>query len=264
MIKTILGLDLAVASSGWAVVGSGIETGLIITKRVKNRAGQLEWLDRQRFSQIGKQFDDLFKKIEAPDLIVLEEAFMSSESPKAGDQIREVHGVVKRCMGDAGYDCPVLTVHNRTLKRLVTGNGKAEKEEMQAAIEKVTGEHFSHDEADAVALAKVGLAVGEFDINCRRCWGRGHTGKGECTACDGSGFGEPDIVKLVDLLNPYVDGKRGKEPTNIKLHELILNEFGMTVEGLKESKRLATNAKARKDRAKAKVLKMKSTKEVQE
>ena len=236
----IYGLDLSASKSGVAILGAGISTLSISPKKGTQR--------RVKLNTIRTKFDELFAKNGEPSLIVVEEP-VQSKYQQAVFQIQTAHGVVISAIGAAGFNCPTLYVHAMTLKNLVTGNGKAEKKQMQEAIEKVTGEWFNQDEADAVALALVGRAVGDFDVGCWKCYGAGYKNEIECSACDGSGLGKPDEVNLREIIND-------------KLRDLIYNEFGLSTEGVKEAKRLTTNAKAKERRAKAKVLKMTRTKEV--
>lgn len=259
----IYGLDLSLTSSGVAILDSDIQTERVLVKKKLNRFGKLQVTERGRLHQISTRFDEIFTKYGEPELIVIEEPFISPY-PNVNFQIRCAHGTVISRIGAAGFECPMLYVHPTTLKNLVTGNGRAEKKDMQAAIERVTGELYQHDVADAVALAIVGRAVGDIKVDCRKCKGRGEVLWGEsvveCSACEGDGIGVLDLVNLRELLNPNNE----KEPTNLKLLDLIYREFGMTLEGVKETKRLARNAKACEDRKEAKVLKMKSTKDVAE
>jgi len=97
-------------------------------------------------------------RAEAPDLVVIEEAFSLERYPKSGLTLGKVIGVLLL----AAQHCalPVAHVAVREAKHILTGNGNASKRQLEAAVRhllKLDAPIRPDHAADALGLALVGL-----------------------------------------------------------------------------------------------------------
>ena len=95
---------------------------------------------------------------EKPQQMVVEEAFSLNQYPKSGITLGKVTGVILL----AGHQCgvPVAEVSVRAAKQILTGNGNADKSQLEKAVrhqlklrERIRPDHAS----DALGLALIGL-----------------------------------------------------------------------------------------------------------
>lgn len=97
-----------------------------------------------------------------PNLLVLEEAFVLRQFPKAAIQLGKVIGVI--CLTAQEMDIPVVEVRPTEVKSALTGNGRADKEQMKKAICQILRIETVLDSShagDALALALTGLSRNE-------------------------------------------------------------------------------------------------------
>jgi crossover junction endodeoxyribonuclease RuvC len=151
----IIGIDPGLADTGIGVVAGSarcIESyafGSIGTDSGQQTACRLERIYR-RLSSV---FDD-----EKPDLVVVEEAFSLPENPRSGIILGKVCGVI--LLSAAHQQIPVAEVAVREAKQVLTGNGRASKKQLEAAVRHILGRSEPirpFHASDAVALALVGL-----------------------------------------------------------------------------------------------------------
>lgn len=89
--------------------------------------------------------------------VFIEDYTMGRNSGKNYSRV-ELHGMVRRGLQEIG--CMVYLVSPGTLKKWVTGSGRADKDAMDVAIIARWGANFdTSDEADALALAKYGASM---------------------------------------------------------------------------------------------------------
>lgn len=144
----VIGMDLSLTSSGFAVATNGTITssGIIPGKHVGIE--RLIWV-RNRVCE----------KIDAtkPDLIVFEDLAFSRNEAYA----KEVAGAAWMIRAELFTDKkPYLLVGASQLKKFTTGHGNSKKEEMLLACFKRWGhDKRSNDEVDALALAHMGMAI---------------------------------------------------------------------------------------------------------
>jgi len=97
-----------------------------------------------------------------PDLLVMEDAFVLKEFPKAAIRLGEVRGVIYLAAQER--DIPVVEVKPTEVKSALTGSGRADKEQMKRTIQRILRMeeplHSSHA-GDALALALTGLSRSE-------------------------------------------------------------------------------------------------------
>lgn len=145
----ILGIDPGIERCGFGVVerkGSqivAIEHGLIETPRIELGA---------RLSQIEAGLSEIVERRQ-PDCIAYEKLFFSKNQTTAVD-VASCLGVVLLLAHRSGV--PVAEYSPPTIKLAITGNGRAEKNQVQFMIAKLLGLKESpkpDDVADALAIA---------------------------------------------------------------------------------------------------------------
>lgn len=141
------GLDLSLTSTGWAVIdgaGEMVRCGRIRTASAAPRG--------QRFSQVATA---VAAAMDGVDLVARERIF--SRGPGGDDKrmaLFGVHAVVEMLLWGAGRDA-IPEVSPATLKKLATGNGRSEKDAVQAAAVARWGEFADQsDIADACWVAE--------------------------------------------------------------------------------------------------------------
>ena len=151
-----IGIDPGLAMTGFGVVesqargGKACEWGTIQTESRQPTPFRLKTI-----------YDELEKLLEKwrPILLVLEDAFVLNQFPKAAIQLGEVRGVVY--LAAQKRDIPVMDVKPTEVKSALTGSGRADKEQIQKTVRQILriGDpiHSSHA-GDALALALTGLS----------------------------------------------------------------------------------------------------------
>lgn len=154
MIK-IIGIDPGLAATGIGIVrGRGLRVdgyayGSIQTEAAHSTAHRLNHIFTKLIHVI---------KTESPDMMLVEDIFSLGKYPKSGITLGKVSGVVLLAASQAA-----ITVHEvpvREIKQVLTGNGNASKEQLEAAVR-----HSLNCDApirpfhasDALGLALIGL-----------------------------------------------------------------------------------------------------------
>lgn len=151
----VIGIDPGLADTGIGIVrGSGLQVhgyayGTISTSKVEPAACRLE----QIYTKISQVLAD-----EKPDLMVLEDVFSLEKYPKSGIVLGKVCGVVLLAGTQSGV--PLTEMPVRQAKQILTGNGRASKEQLERAVRgtlcapaPIRPFHAS----DALGLALIGL-----------------------------------------------------------------------------------------------------------
>ena len=152
----ILGIDPGTATTGYGVVDFKnqnfelIDFGLIET----NKDGSPE----KRLLEIYKQMTKIFKKFK-PDIMAIERLFFATNA-KTAMRVGQAHGVM--LFAAAKAKTPVVEYAPGTIKKVVAGNGRADKDIVQKSVRKFLGArvrkrkgqktHFDNA-ADALAVA---------------------------------------------------------------------------------------------------------------
>ncbi|WP_440614748.1 crossover junction endodeoxyribonuclease RuvC [Bacillus subtilis] len=153
----IIAFDLSLSNTGYAVgevKGRSlklIEVGSIGTKRFAKRSTGF------RLNYIAKEIRELYKKYEI-DKVVKERSF-SNARIVATQQIYKVNGVFELMTHIANHD-DFSEITPPSIKKQLTGNGKASKNEVADAVLKqfrdimgdTTVKFKNNDESDAVAV----------------------------------------------------------------------------------------------------------------
>lgn len=152
----ILGIDPGTADTGYGVVrlnGDGNEVvtwGLIETSSKLLKETRLNLIFEETLAIINKH---------KPDVFVIEKVFFSNNA-KTAIAVGQAQGVLLMAAGRAGVR--VEEYAPGTIKKLITGNGRANKKEVQTHIRKILGNHIKSkhhkkthfdNEADAIAIA---------------------------------------------------------------------------------------------------------------
>lgn len=149
MFERILGLDLSLASAGWA---SGQQLGAWQPPKGLQGGQRLAWFRDHLTAALA---------VVRPGFVVVE-GYAFSRQMQGARAIAELRGVVDLAVWDWGqqHGQPrVLEVPPTSLKAFVL-DGQAEKDEMRLWAFKRWGvEHRSNDAVDAACLAKFGEAV---------------------------------------------------------------------------------------------------------
>lgn len=148
--KLVLGLDLSISSPGFAVVRFGggkpelIHKSHLKTKSTYSHGQRLIAIERHLLNLI-----DLFGPF---DIVVREKGF--SMHAKTTQVLFKVVGVSDLALAKEGYT-KILELAPTTIKKAVTGNGKASKQEVAEAVDLIIGKqkYDTDDESDAVAVA---------------------------------------------------------------------------------------------------------------
>ena len=107
----------------------------------------------QRVGEIHAGLADVVQSLE-PDVMALEQLFSHYQRPKTAILMGHARGVI--CLAAAQVDIPVVHYAATQVKKLLTGNGRAPKSQVQLAIQHELG--LSElpepaDVADALAIA---------------------------------------------------------------------------------------------------------------
>lgn len=166
----ILGIDPGTATTGYGFVDSVkginkvIEWGLIETSK--------ETKTEDRLNKIFKETSAILKRM-VPDVFVFEKIFFAANA-KTVIAVGQAQGVM--LLAAARSKLLVESYAPGTIKKLITGNGRANKKDVQIAIRKILGNqvksqahkktHFDNA-ADALAIAlthAIKVKEGEKDV----------------------------------------------------------------------------------------------------
>lgn len=177
----IMGIDPGLAATGVGIVhGRGMRVYHFAYGTIRTPAHHPQ---PERLVRIYRRLCDLLAD-EAPDLMVVEDAFFLERYPKSGLTLGKVTGVVLLAGGIHGL--PVAQVAVREAKAVLTGNGNAAKDQMEGAVRRALGQSAPirpDHAADALGMALVGLyRYGQW---------RKTTEQGPCGRGLAGGGGEP-------------------------------------------------------------------------
>jgi len=157
-MTTIFGIDPGLAETGIGIVeGTGLTVdrysfGSIRTPKSHSLPKRLN----QIFSKLLLMLQDV-----KPDLMVVEDIFSLPRYPKSGLNLGKVIGVI--LLAGSHQHIPMVEVPVREAKQILTGNGNADKRQLEKAVRnalKLTAPIKPDHASDAVALALIGLYRG--------------------------------------------------------------------------------------------------------
>lgn len=154
-MEKIIGID-----PGLATTGIGIVTGSSL-KVIGYAYGSIRTSKKMLLPlRLDRIFSEVLGvlKFEKPDLIVLEDIFSLKDYPTSGIILGKVSGVI--LLAGCRAKIPIAEISVREAKKVLTGNGKADKKQLERAVRNQLGatapirpDHAS----DALALALIGL-----------------------------------------------------------------------------------------------------------
>lgn len=155
MALKLIGID-----PGLAATGIGVVTGT--HSKVEDYAYGVIQTDPddptpRRLEKIFSQISELLRR-EVPDLIVVEDIFSLEKYPKSGISLGKVCGVI--LLAAEKEATQVIEIPVREAKQILTGNGNAQKEQLEKAVRQILGCPDAirpYHASDALGLAIIGL-----------------------------------------------------------------------------------------------------------
>lgn len=147
----ILGIDPGLQCCGYAVVETGNGDDKLIEAGVFRTDGKKEL--GQRLCQIAADISEILEN-HKPGLVAVEELYSNYKHPKTAILMGHARGVILQRATEA--DAEVRSFAATRIKKSLTGNGRASKEQMQRTIQRVLGlldRPEPNDVADAIAIA---------------------------------------------------------------------------------------------------------------
>jgi crossover junction endodeoxyribonuclease RuvC len=152
---TVIGIDPGLADTGigvvrgWGMKVDGYAYGSISTTRVQALTDRLERI----YAGLSEVIRD-----EKPDLMIVEDVFSLEKYPKSGITLGKVTGVI--LLAGRQAEIPVTEIPVREAKKVLTGNGGADKAQLEMAVRRFLGRSTRirpFHASDALALALIGL-----------------------------------------------------------------------------------------------------------
>ncbi len=152
----ILGIDPGMNNIGWSILE-------------ETSAGQVKYLQSGKISTTTKdsltsRLAFIFKEISkiisshSPDAVSIEEIFVNI-NPRSSMTLSFARGAILCCIGY--HNLPALEFAPNTIKKTITGNGKADKEQVMKMLKFIIPNvsFSSPDEADAIAIGYTGIIL---------------------------------------------------------------------------------------------------------
>lgn len=154
-MKTILALDLSLSSTGYSVVQwDGKEVAVIEVGHIDNKKkGRVKWSHGKRLLRVFTELKAVINKYPEIDVIVREKGV--TRFNRSTQVIFRVVGCVDLLIESTGHS-PAIEIGISEAKKLITGNGRADKEEVAQEVQNFLSEYTefqNDDESDAVAIA---------------------------------------------------------------------------------------------------------------
>ena len=147
----ILGIDPGLQVCGYAAVEATCGGEKLLEAGVFRTDEELPLAER--LSQIARDCQSLLEKF-GPDVVSVEELYSHYKHPKTAILMGHARGVILQQAVQAGAE--VRNFSATRIKKALTGNGRAGKEQMQRAIQSMLGLREMPkpaDVADAIAVA---------------------------------------------------------------------------------------------------------------
>lgn len=155
----ILGVDPGLNTTGYGVIQNvNGQFQLCEAGTVRSRASQSI---EQRVTEIHQGIAEVIQQHQ-PELVALEQLFSHYDRPRTAILMGHARGVICLAAGQAGI--PVRHIEPTRVKKLMTGNGRAPKVQIQQAVKFQLGLPTvpePPDVADALAIALCGCQLGE-------------------------------------------------------------------------------------------------------
>lgn len=149
--SVILGVDPGLNITGYGLIQAGQENPQLLEAGVV-RGGRRTLLE-QRLKNIHDGVSEVIRQ-HRPMAIAVEELYSHYRMPRTAIMMGHVRGVI--CLAAAQHEIPVYHYAATQIKKVLTGNGRATKQQMQNAICRefeLTTTPEPADVADALAIA---------------------------------------------------------------------------------------------------------------
>jgi crossover junction endodeoxyribonuclease RuvC len=151
MTSVTLGIDPGLNRTGYAVIERGAR-GPILREGGVVRSTEGRTLT-ERLLEIGRGVREVVEEYR-PQTLAIEQVFSHAQYPKTAVLMAHARGTILYAAAEAGLE--VVHYTPTQIKRLLTGSGRAAKEQVQRAIQREFGLAAAlepHDVADAAAVA---------------------------------------------------------------------------------------------------------------
>ena len=164
-MKVILGVDPGSYITGYGVIDVSMgRVRLLEAGIIRSRAEDIE----HRVKEI---YDGVVEVIHmfSPEVMAMEQLYSHYDHPRTAVQMGHARGCICLAATQAGIE--VVSYEATKVKKLLTGSGRATKDQVQRAIKLELGlEHYPNppDVADALAIALCHLYHGKVNVNYMR------------------------------------------------------------------------------------------------
>ena len=149
----ILGIDPGINTTGYAFIRTDGRRLKIASAGAGVIRGKSKETLPLRIFEIYRNLEELVSEHQ-PEAMAIEEVYSHYERPRTAILMGHVRGVI--CLCAAQHGIPVYSYSATTVKKTLTGNGRASKEQMQRAIQlefRLPELPSPPDLADALAIA---------------------------------------------------------------------------------------------------------------
>jgi crossover junction endodeoxyribonuclease RuvC len=152
--RRVLGLDPGLQTAGYGVLEFSDRGPRVVDAGVIRSAEGRDPADMAR--RLKALYDGLCEVLDewTPAAMAVEQLYAHYEHPRTAILMAHARGVF--LLAGAAHNIPVISYAATKVKKLVTGSGRASKEQMQHAIARelgLAGPPEPHDVADALAIA---------------------------------------------------------------------------------------------------------------
>ncbi len=147
----ILGIDPGLQVCGYACLDGDCHSGTVVEAGVLRTSGELS-LER-RLNQIAMDIQELLDRFR-PDIVAVEELYSHYAHPKTAILMGHARGVILQKSAAMGLE--VKSFAATRIKKSLTGNGRASKEQVQRTMQTILAlpdVPKPNDVADAMAAA---------------------------------------------------------------------------------------------------------------
>ena len=159
-MKTILGIDPGLNTTGYGVIdASAGKVRLLEAGVVRSRARELARKTKEIYDGV-REVIEMF----SPEVMAMEQLYTHYDRPTTAILMGHARGCI--CLAAAQSDIEVVSYAATQVKKLLTGSGRATKDQVQRAVKLELGlEQYPDppDVADALAIALCHLYHGRFN-----------------------------------------------------------------------------------------------------